>query len=447
MWRHGGVRTGCGVSSPAAAADAKLAAFEASLGVSRTALLHLLERAPPQVCSFSAEALELTLSSLEAALGVDRGVVVALVRAHPHVLTAPHEPVGALRFVTQLLRLPTAMVSANLRTRLHVLALTEAQLRARAAALGRLLQCGGAAATAAAGPAGSSASISSVGEEDPDAAAFAAFAARHPGQALALIAHDADAVAERLVSCAAALGGAPAESVAALARARPLVLELSPVVLRSRAAVLAEAAFVGEEEAGAEASTSGSTGGSGCGSRSGSSPDAAAGATSAAAPPRLGQQQQPRGDDNPAARRLRRLLATLDPTELEGLSDRLLLAPHSLELWLQQLRGLLPRRAPLDQVRVLLRLRVRPPEVLVRWQALQLAARGSEEWGGEMERASAADLADLLSADHEALARIRYLAATNRRASTPLVRGALRLDRHAFAAEFPGFHSWLQLGG
>lgn len=88
-----------------AAADAKLSAFEAALGgVSRTAVLHLLERAAPAVCSFSGETLELTLSSLETALGYERPMVVQLVRLAPDVLLAPHEPGAVLRRLTALLR-------------------------------------------------------------------------------------------------------------------------------------------------------------------------------------------------------------------------------------------------------------------------------------------------------------------------------------------------------
>jgi hypothetical protein len=213
----------CDADARAEPAD-KLASFGASLGMSGPALMQWLERAPPAVCGFSGEALEVTVASLEAALGVDRGAVSQLVRAHPHVLLAPHEPPAVLRLMCSLLRLPRGMVAASLRTRLHVLALTEAQLRERCAALGALLHCedliGGGGGGGGGGGLGGS----------PEERGFAAFAARYPGQAIALAAWPAAAVAERVEACAAALDGAPAGAVAALARARPLVLELSPLV-------------------------------------------------------------------------------------------------------------------------------------------------------------------------------------------------------------------------
>jgi hypothetical protein len=451
-------------SAAAAAADEKLAAFEAALGgVPRAALLHLLERAPPQVraaqtinaaaparrcappptplpgparaprprawkisagkltacytalkladcspprapsfgqvCAFSAETLELTLASLEAALGYDRAVVSQLVRHAPEVLISPHEPVAALRLLSSMLRLPARAAAASVRTRLGVLALGERRLRARCAALGRLLQCDGArraedsayfgAAAAAGGGGGGdddnfavSPAAGSIwgarsgsgggggsngdggtgggggarggwagrGDEAGDEAAFAAFAARHPGQALALVAHPAAAVAARMAAASEALGGAPLAVIAALARARPLVLELSPVVLRSRAQVLADAALV-----------------------PGSLADRVGGAAHTAAAAAAAQRERAAagrgggggaGDGGAAAGgRVAALLASLCPEEMEGLSDRLLLAPHSLHLWLQQLASLLPGRPQGELVRLLLRLKVRPPEV------------------------------------------------------------------------------------
>jgi hypothetical protein len=452
-------------AAAAAAAEEKLAAFEAALGgVPRAALLQLLERAPPQVCAFSAETLELTLASLEAALGYDRATVSQLVRLAPGVLVAPHEPAAALHLLSAMLRLPPRSVAANVRTRLGLLALGEARLRARCAALARLLQCDGARAaggggfsTAAAveepdggggassggggggggwqaavrpssgaapwregGGGGTSRGGGSGGDEAGDEAAFAAFAARSPGQALAVISHPASAVAERMAAAAAALGGPPAGALAALARARPLVLELSPVVLRSRVQVLADVALL-----------------------PGSLADRVGGAAHAAAAARD-------AGDGPAgaaaAGRVAGLLGLLDAEELEGLADRLLLAPHSLHLWLQQLASLLPGRPPSELVRLLLRLRARPPDVLVRWQALHAAARGHGGWGSQLEGAAVEDLARLLSCGHEQLARLRYLSATGRRDEASLVE-VLELGAAGFDARFPGFLEWIRCGG
>ena len=438
-----------------AAADAKLAAFEAALGgVSRTAVLHLLERAPPAVCSFSGETLELTLASLEAALGYDRAAVVQLVRLSPDVLLRPHEPGAVLRRLTALLRLPVSMVATSLRTRLHVLSMSEAQLTRRCAALGRILQCGGepGGGCGAAPMAARSSSGSSGGSKDSDSGedaagfeGFAAFALNYPGQALALVAHPERSVQERLDAAAEALDGAPEAAVAALARARPLILELSDVVLRSRAAVLADAAFPPPAE-GVDAGA----GDSGDNDRAGSSNRSSSGATATTSGRDSGtngsasvaaqQQQQQR-------RRLHDLLAALDPAELEGLADRLLLAPHSLHLWQQQMAALLPGRPPLDVVRVLLRVTVRPADVLVRWQALQQAVRGDDDgWGAQLAAAAPPELAALLSLGHEQLARLRYLEATSRRGEVKLA-AACSATRQDFDAQFPGFMEWVRCGG
>jgi hypothetical protein len=416
-------------SSTGSHLERKLEAFETSLGgLSRPALMQLLGRAPPQVCSFSGESFELTLASLEAALGMDRAFVIQLVRAAPHVLVAPHEPVAVLRLLTAVLRLPRGMVAANLRTRLHVLALSEAQLRERCATLGAILECEVLPGSSSGEGFSSSSSSSSSSAE----AGFAAFAARYPGQALALVSFPEDSVAKRLQASAAALDGAPASAVAALARARPLVLELSPLVLRSRAMVLAEAAFC--DSLRPEDASSHSSNGAGGGSSGGSSVSG------------VSEEEVLHGAAQRRPHALRELLAALDGDELEGLADRLMLAPHSLHLWLQQLRGLLPALPPLGVVRLLLRLRVRPPDVLVRWQALQLVARGGGEWEAELREAGPAELATLLSASHEAMARMRYLSSTGRRGEARLEE-AVAMGGDAFLARFPGFQEWLRCGG
>jgi len=409
--------------------------------LTRGQLLHLLGNAPPQLSSFTADTLELTLATLEQTMGFNRAAVVQLVWSAPQVLLAPNEPVATLRRLTQLLRLPQSMVAANLRTRLQILALTERQLRERCAAIARILVCEGSSCS------------SGAADAEQDEAAFATFAARSPGQALALLGHSQDAVAERLVMCCEALDGAPVEAVAAVARARPLVLELSGVVLRSRAMVLAEGAYAADEEEADGSCSSRSSGGDDASSRGEES--------SAARPPSSGegsgsqeegtrqqqQQQQQLAQVRQRRKPLRDLLAVLSPEELEGLGDRMLLAPHSLHLWLQQLRTLLsPPRPPLDTVRLLLRLRVRPQEVLVRWQALQLATRGSADWLAQLEGAPIEDLAVLLSANHEQLARLRYLSATDRRGEATLMH-AVGAGGEAFAQEFPGFMEWIRCGG
>jgi hypothetical protein len=84
--------------------------------------------------------------------------------------------------------------------------------------------------------------------------------------------------------------------------------------------------------------------------------------------------------------------------------------------------------------------------VLVRWQALQAAVRGSGAWAAQLEAAPVGDLAALLSASHEQLARMRYLAATGRRDEAAL-GDAMRMDTGAFTRAFPGFMDWIRCGG
>jgi hypothetical protein len=459
--------------------------------------LAALDARAPGAAAFTPSALALTLDALGAVLGLERRHLLRVVALAPGLLT---DPSRARRVVASLGRVlgtprPSTDVAAYGRAFPSLLALapddddgdgdsdgddeqkgqeaagaSDAGLNARVRALAGLLVAGGA-----------------------DEAAFRAWMREYPPRAAALLSQPAAEVEGKLsrleaafaappaaaaaaVAAAAGGGGAeapprpqegePPERAAArlLALARPMLLDVGPVVLRSRVVALAEAGRVGPRALAALALAAG-------GRDSQAAAAAGAGAGAVDPPP-------------------------LVPPGVQGLAELLLCAPQRLSEWSDVLAGLLlpppeeeaasaPRQPQQPQQRqqrqqdalplaaiaaapgqnprafaleALLLIGARnPSDVIVRWRAVQTAAWRRRGWRRELERRwGAREVAAALSARHDQLARVAFLAS----ASGPPERGdgdeeeqeeevglmeAIR-GTADFDKRFPAFRRWLESG-
>ncbi len=317
----------------------------------------------PAVAAFQPHTLSLAHEALGHALHLEPHQVSRLAEIEPCVLLQPDRAGRTARALGQVLGLQPRSLATLARSHLPMLALSPEQVPERVAALTRLLQLEGDAA--------------------------AAWLRAHPSKAVPLLAQPTAAIAMKLMALHDGLG-CDEQSAAVLVRHRPLLLQSSALVLRSRLFALAQAG------------------------------------------------KMPMHD-------VVTMVMDRDP-DCQGLADLLLLSPHTLWYRFQHLAALLPHAAPAFVLRLLLRCAgqgTSTADAYVRWQALQSATRAEgSPWADELQACDASDLAVLLGASHVQLARLAYMTLQQRQRELGLL-DVVGLSDEAFDARFVDFRAWL----
>ncbi len=322
-----------------------------------------LAEAEPALLAYEPHTLELTLDALEFALHTTRRGIIAVAEARPSVLLRPQEPVAVLTALSALLQRSVADTAFLLAPYPQLLALEPEELRSRVYEIATTLRWSTA-----------------------DATASAAAAAAGPSL-LPLLAMPHERITEGLKDMAAALDADEALA-AALITQRPVLLQMSCTVLRSRLFILAEAA--GADCAG--------------------------------------------------------LLCSLVPQQVVGLAGLLLLSPARLQEQLLGLEAVLGHRLPRPAAVGLL-LRLGGPNTLAGAQvnavALEAICLGVQRWVDELASAGEADLAVLLAAAPQALAQARYLSRTPGGPTSSLLSAVMTPPAEFKARHGAAYAAWL----
>lgn len=452
-------------------------------GLRDDAALDALDARAPGAAGFTPPALAATLDALGTVLGLERRHLLRVVALAPRLLTDPARARRVVEALGRVLGAPRPTdVAAYGRAFPPLFALVpddgdgeegeegdddgaeETGLRGRVRALARLLVVAGGEVATAGSPASPPAK-----EEEEEVRLFRAWAREFPPRAAALLSQPAAEVAAKVSRLEFALGPAaggggggsnkaasnnnndnasdeysPLAAARLLALARPMLLDIGAVVVRSRVAALAQAARVDAPALAALALSAG---------RRGAEEERAPGRPPWATPP-------------------------LVPLGVQGLAELLMCAPQRLSEWTDALSALLlppfpgepprtwqakdalPLRAAAAHalgprafaLEVLLLIGARnPADVVVRWRSLQTAVwKGRAAWREEVEqRWGAREVAAALTARHEQLARVAFLASSSSEVGAgaaaqeevglmEAIRGTADFDRR-----FPEFRRWL----